>query len=223
MSQRLDYDELFEEASGRIGGEAVGGFTAREGRLALRLLFSDWANRGCQMWQLEEVVMPLAAATTLPADTTDVVEAFVRIDGRDRSLKRVGLTSYVDVEDKSAEGQACTYFVERRRDAPVLRLSPLPDVAGELHVWRIREAVGVSSMSDLVDVPERFLASAAAGLAYQLGLKRLAREKGEKNENLRFLIGTLKSEYEQTLLNALEADRETATLRFEVDFGGYFD
>lgn len=220
---RLDYDELFEEASGRIGGEAVGGFTVREGRLALRLLFSDWANRGCQMWQLEEIVVPLAAATTLPSDTTDVVEVFVRVDGRDRSLKRFGLTSYVDVEDKAVGGRPCSFFVERRRDAPVLRIDPLPDVVGDLHVWRIREAVDVSSMSDMVDVPNRFLASAAAGLAYQLGLKRLAKDKAEKNENLRFLIQTLKGEYEQALLNALEADRETATLRFEVDFGGYFD
>ncbi|WP_062117298.1 phage adaptor protein [Aureimonas sp. AU40] len=223
MSTRLDYDELFEEASGRIGGEAVAGFTAREGRLALRLLFSDWANRGCQMWQLDEIVVPLAAATTLPADTTDVVEAFVRIDGRDRTIQRIGLTSWVDVEEKSAAGRPCSYLVERRRDAPVLRISPLPDFAGELHVWRIREATAVSSMSDLVDVPERFLASAAAGLAYQLGLKRLAKQAAEKNENLRFLIQTLKAEYEQLLLNALEADRETATIRFAVDMGGYFD
>ena len=50
----LDLTELVEEAFERAGAEMRTGYDLRTARRSLNLMFADWANRGINMWTIEQ-------------------------------------------------------------------------------------------------------------------------------------------------------------------------
>ena len=50
----LDVGEIIEEAYERCGLEVRTGYDARTARRSLNLMFADWANRGINMWTVEQ-------------------------------------------------------------------------------------------------------------------------------------------------------------------------
>ncbi len=65
-SFNLQLDELVEEAFERAGGELRTGYDLRTARRSLNIMFADWANRGINMWTIEqgEITPPPGAALT---------------------------------------------------------------------------------------------------------------------------------------------------------------
>ena len=53
-SFNLDLSEIIEEAFERCGSELRTGYDHRTARRSLNLLFADWANRGINMWTIEQ-------------------------------------------------------------------------------------------------------------------------------------------------------------------------
>ena len=73
----LDLSEYIEEAFERCGAELRSGYDFRTARRSLNLLFTDWANRGINMWTIEQGTQTLSQGTatyTLPADTVDLID-----------------------------------------------------------------------------------------------------------------------------------------------------
>ena len=71
----MDLTELVEEAFERAGSEMRTGYDLRTARRSLNLMFTDWANRGINLWTVEQGSQVLTAGTgtyTLPADTVDL-------------------------------------------------------------------------------------------------------------------------------------------------------
>ena len=60
----LDMAEITEEAFERCGLEFRTGYDARTARRSLNLLFAEWANRGLNLWTVEEVTQTLAQLST---------------------------------------------------------------------------------------------------------------------------------------------------------------
>jgi len=56
----LDMAEITEEAFERCGLELRTGYDAKTARRSLNLLFADWANRGLNLWTIEQVTQTLA-------------------------------------------------------------------------------------------------------------------------------------------------------------------
>jgi hypothetical protein len=56
----LDMAEITEEAFERCGIEFRTGYDARTARRSLNLLFADWANRGLNLWTVEQITQSLA-------------------------------------------------------------------------------------------------------------------------------------------------------------------
>tara|TARA_R100000234_G_C5003437_1_gene181443 strand:- start:1334 stop:2233 length:900 start_codon:yes stop_codon:yes gene_type:complete len=56
----LDMAEVTEEAFERCGLEFRTGYDAATSRRSLNLLFAEWANRGLNLWTVEQVTQPLA-------------------------------------------------------------------------------------------------------------------------------------------------------------------
>jgi len=54
----LDLSEIVEEAFERCGSELRTGYDLRTARRSINLLFADWANRGINMWTMEEGQIP---------------------------------------------------------------------------------------------------------------------------------------------------------------------
>ena len=55
----LDVNDLIEEAFERCGQELRTGYDFRTARRSLNLLTIEWANRGINLWTIEEGQIPL--------------------------------------------------------------------------------------------------------------------------------------------------------------------
>ena len=60
----LDMADVIEEAFERCGLELRTGYDARTARRSLNLLFAEWANRGLNLWTIEQVTQTLAQLST---------------------------------------------------------------------------------------------------------------------------------------------------------------
>ena len=55
----LDLNNLVEEAFERCGAELRTGYDLKTARRSLNLLTIEWANRGINLWTLEQIEIPL--------------------------------------------------------------------------------------------------------------------------------------------------------------------
>ena len=55
----LSIDDLIEEAFERCGMRMTSGYQLSSARRSLNLLFLDWANRGLNLWTIEESTIAL--------------------------------------------------------------------------------------------------------------------------------------------------------------------
>jgi len=63
----LSITEIIEEAYERCGLELRTGYDSKTARRSLNLLFSDWANRGLNLWVVEEETQSMAQLSTTSA------------------------------------------------------------------------------------------------------------------------------------------------------------
>ncbi len=65
----LNIDDLVEESFERCGMRMTSGYQLTSARRSLNLLFLDWANRGLNLWTIEEATYALVQGSrelTLP-------------------------------------------------------------------------------------------------------------------------------------------------------------
>jgi hypothetical protein len=77
----LDLNQLVEEAFERCGQELRTGYDLRTARRSLNLMTAEWANRGINLWTIEEGAISLTDGTAtynLPADTIDLLDHVIR-------------------------------------------------------------------------------------------------------------------------------------------------
>jgi hypothetical protein len=77
----LNLNDIVEEAFERAGGELRSGYDLRTARRSLNLLFADWANRGINLWTVEQgsfQLTPGLMTYPLPVDTVDLLEHVIR-------------------------------------------------------------------------------------------------------------------------------------------------
>jgi hypothetical protein len=80
----IDVAEIIEEAYERCGLEMRTGYDAKTARRSLNLMFAEWANRGLNLWTVEQEVLTLTqgqAQETLSEDVVDILEMALRRDG----------------------------------------------------------------------------------------------------------------------------------------------
>jgi hypothetical protein len=98
----LDLNQLVEEAFERCGAELRTGYDLRTARRSLNLLTIEWANRGINLWTVEEASFPMVQGTgtyDLPTDTIDILDFVIRTnDGssnqQDISMSRIAEPTY---------------------------------------------------------------------------------------------------------------------------------
>src|SRR6056300_49896 len=77
----LDLNNLIEEAFERCGAELRTGYDLRTARRSLNLLTIEWANRGINLWTIEQGQIALNQGQivyNLPVDTIDLLDMVVR-------------------------------------------------------------------------------------------------------------------------------------------------
>ena len=106
----LDFTEIAEEAWERAGREMRSGYDLRTARRSMNLMTIEWANRGLNMWTIEEgsfTLTPGLNTYPLPLDTIDLLDHVIRTGGNSPSIQadltmlpeRFDLT-YIDEEGK---------------------------------------------------------------------------------------------------------------------------
>ena len=77
----LDIAETIEEAYELAGLEQRTGYDARTARRSMNIMFADWANRGVNLWTIEQVTTDLTKGTasyTMNGYDIDILSAVIR-------------------------------------------------------------------------------------------------------------------------------------------------
>lgn len=174
---RLDVEEIITESYERGGVDAqlLTGYQARSARRSLNLLFSEWSVRGVNLWTLDKVSQALVAGTityTLPEGTIDALEPALKRSGVDTELMRISLSEYQALPDKTVQGLASSYFIDRQY-TPILYLWPVPENSTDtFEYWALRQMEDITASGQDADVPYRWTEAMCAGLASKLYMKR---------------------------------------------------
>lgn len=121
QSFNLDIANLLEEAYERAGGEIRSGYDVRTCRRSLNLLTLEWANRGINLWTIEQGTIPMVQGQVtynLPVDTIDLLDHVVRtqtgIGQTDISITRISVSTYSTIPNKNARGRPIQVWINRQ-------------------------------------------------------------------------------------------------------------
>jgi hypothetical protein len=228
----LNLNELVEEAFERCGAELRTGYDFRTARRSLNLLTIEWANRGINLWTIEQgqIEMNQGQITyPLPIDTIDLLEHVIRTqtgqDQIDININRISADTYMTIPNKNAQGRPIQVWINRQSgatypvggqpegtdpitgvDHPSINVWPCPDQDNyyTFVYFRLRRIQDAGSGVTTQDIPFRFLPCMVAGLAYHLS---------KKIPGAMERTAMLKADYEEAWQQAADEDREKAPLR----------
>ena len=118
----LDLSELVEEAFERAGSELRTGYDLRTARRSLNLMFADWANRGINLWTIEQGTINLVQGQNtypLPNDTVDLLEHVIRTNANstsnqsDLTITRISVSTYATLPNKLSQSRPIQVWVQR--------------------------------------------------------------------------------------------------------------
>ena len=227
-SFNLDFSEIAEEAFERAGQEIRTGYDLRTARRSLNLLTIEWANRGINLWTIEQGVIPMVQGVNtydLPTDTIDLLEHQIRTNAgqqnnqTDITISRISISTYSTIPNKLAQGRPIQVWINRQSGAsyptgsnpdrnPQVTVWPTPDQSNYYNFvyWRMRRIQDAGNAVNTQDIPFRWLPCMVAGLAYYLSVKL-------PNMDPNRVMG-LKADYDQQFQYAADEDREKAPIRF---------
>ena len=120
-SFNLDLTELVEEAFERCGKELRSGYDLKTARRSINLLSIEWANRGINLWTIEQGQIPMVtgqAIYALPTDTIDLLDTVVRTGTNqnqiDINITRISESTYITIPTKNAQGRPIQVWVNRQ-------------------------------------------------------------------------------------------------------------
>ena len=227
-SFNLDLAELVEEAFERCGKELRSGYDLKTARRSLNLLTIELANRGINLWTIEQGVIPIYQGTStydLPVDTIDLLDHVIRTGSGqnqiDININRISESTYSTIPNKNATGRPIQVWINRQSGAtypstgvkyPQINVWPSPD-QGSITTpyyyfvyWRLRRVQDAGTAVTTQDIPFRMLNALVAGLAYYLSIKLPDVDPNK--------IPMLKADYMEQLDLAESEDREKASIRF---------
>ena len=195
-------------------------------------MLGEWANRGINLWTIEQGSINLAQGVTtydLPVDTVDLLEHVIRTDSgqgpnqTDLNITRISVSTYSTIPNKLAQGRPIQVWVNRQSGQttdllgatpayPQINVWPAPDQGTQLnpyyvfYYWRLKRIFDAGDGVNVPDIPFRFQNCLVAGLAYMIAVKKpdVAPDR---------LMG-LKMMYDEAWDLASQEDREKAPDRF---------
>lgn len=185
----------------------------------------EWANRGINLWTVEQRSLPLIDGVgqyVLESDIVDVIEQMVQIPTTGSevryNLTRVSVSTQATRTNPTITGRPTEVWFDRQQAAPVANIWPLPDNGNGTYsmvYWVLRRIDDPGAYTNTSDVPFRFLPALVAGLAYYIAVKVLTADRADTRWAVMFQeqrIIRLHDDYESTFLAAAQEDREKATL-----------
>jgi hypothetical protein len=120
----LDLNNLIEEAFERCGAEMRTGYDMRTARRSLNLLTIEWANKGINLWTIEQGSIPMVQGTvtySLPVDTIDLLDHVIRTgtgsNQTDINITRISVDTYSTIPNKLTQGRPIQVWINRQSGA----------------------------------------------------------------------------------------------------------
>lgn len=121
-SFNLDLNNLVEEAFERCGKELRSGYDLRTARRSLNLLSIEWANKGINLWTVEQGQIPMVTGQAIypvPNDTIDLLDHVVRQNNGtsnqiDINISRIAEPTYSTIPNKLAQGRPIQVWFNRQ-------------------------------------------------------------------------------------------------------------
>ena len=119
----LDLNNIVEEAFERCGLELRTGYDLKTARRSMNLLSMEWANRGINLWTVEQQVIPMVTGQPiypLPVDTVDILDAVIRTNNGstsnqiDINISRIAEPTYMSIPNKLTTGRPIQMYVNRQ-------------------------------------------------------------------------------------------------------------
>ena len=205
-SFNITIDEAVEEAYERCGVRTNSGHDIKSARRSLNLLFSEWGNRGINLWKVKSETLTLVNGTATyntPSDCNDVLEAVVTTTGgTQQTLTKISRSEYIAIPNKTDTGTPSQYYVDRQL-TPTISLYLAPDTSAVTNIFyyylaRIQDA---GAYTNTTDMPFRFYPCMVSGLAFYLSQK-IALDR----------VQMLKMLYEDELKRALDEDGQRTSV-----------
>jgi hypothetical protein len=218
----LDLNTIVEEAFERCGAELHSGYDLRTARRSLNLLLMEWANRGINLWTVEQGQQVLTynqSTYNLPVDTVDLLDHVIRTgtgqNQVDITATRISGSVYSAIPNKNANGRPLQVWINRQGGTtdsanvvqyPQFVIWPVPDNSATYTFvyWRLRRMQDAGDGINGQDVPFRMLPALVSGLAYHLAMKIPGAEAR---------LPMLKEVYNEQWQLASEEDRDKSSLR----------
>jgi hypothetical protein len=118
----LDVNDLIEEAFERCGLELRTGYDFRTARRSLNLLTIEWANKGINLWTVEQGQIPMVTGQSiypLPVDTIDLMDSTIRQNNGttnqiDITISRISEPTYMTIPNKLTQGRPIQVWINRQ-------------------------------------------------------------------------------------------------------------
>jgi len=232
----LDLSEVVEEAFERCGSEMRTGYDLRTARRSLNLLFADWANRGVNMWTIEQGEIPLVQGVNtydLPLDTVDLLEHVIRTNAgqqnnqADLTITRISVSTYATIPNKLQQARPIQVWINRQSGATYAGTSSSTPPAGvdapKVVVWPTPDQGSVGDpYYTFVYWRLRRIHDAGNGVNTQdvpfrfltCMVAGLAYYMALKIPGADARLTVLKQQYDEAWNNAANEDQEKAAIRF---------
>ena len=149
--------------------------------------------------------------------TLDVAAVYLGGTPTEIPLSRLNRDQYTNLPNKTFQSsRPLQFWLDRQAARPVMNLWPVPDAVAEnsqIVVWAQRHIMDVGSMTQSIEVPQRWLEALTAGLA-----AKLAMELAEVDPQL---IGLLDQKAAIALATAQAEERDNSPIQMLPDFSAY--
>jgi hypothetical protein len=127
----LDFNDIVEEAYERAGLEVRTGYEFRTARRSFNMLTIEWANRGINLWTIEQgqfVMNTGQGVYALPSTTIDLLDQVIRTQATtpnqiDINISRISESTYSTLPNKLAQGRPIQVWINRQSNQSYLSSS----------------------------------------------------------------------------------------------------
>lgn len=173
-------DELITEAYERIGREAstLSANDVDSARRALQYTFSEWNNRGINLWTVSLNSTALTqgqTSFTLAQQNVEIFNAYRRQTSggvsTDTQMSAISRAEYAAIPNKAQQAQPTQYYFERTV-TPVVYFWPTPqDNSYTFYYYTMNAIQDVGAYTNTIDAPQRWFDAMAAAMAARLAEK----------------------------------------------------
>jgi len=149
----------------------------QDARFEANLLFSEWSNRGVNLWKVDLQTVPLIEGTTLytvPSNTVMILDAYIATGSGqsefDRMIMPISRSEYSQTPNKNLQAPPTVFWFDRLIN-PTITVWPVPDQSNyyTLKYYRVIQIQDAEmENAQTLDVPYRWLDATCAGLASRL-------------------------------------------------------